>query len=191
MSRSTTTKGGASTNAQLAALAHWDRYIPTIGHTQPSVQVTAALAGLVYFSPILIKYPVTIDRLGIHWATPAAGNFYLALYDSTAEAPVNRLAVTGNTAAAGINRKQQVAIVPATLSLDPGLYFLANVHDAFNESFWSNIPVFTFMQPAGVTEGPSWYQENLGGYGIPAAVATPVQQYDHPILLWVRVSSVP
>lgn len=174
-----------------AALAHYERWIATIGGMRPGVATTSGSSLRVYYSPLIIKHPVTIDRLGINWGNPAANNFYLAIYDSALGAPVNRLGVTANTAAAGIDQKQQVALTVASLLVNPGLYFLANIHSDFAEAFRCNQTTFTIMNPAGVADGPSWYREDLVGYGIPPAVATPVQQYDHPVLLWVQVLSVP
>lgn len=167
---------------------HFERYIPPVGGLQTELAI-AGITGTVYYNPVIITEQMTIDRLGIVWGGVAAGNFYLAVYNAVAESPVNRLAVTVNTAVSGVNRRQQVAIAPATLQIDPGYYFFVNTHDNNTDTPYSNFGVFDILNPVGVADGPSWYEE-AGAYAAPPAIATPAQSA-RPYMIWARVLSIP
>jgi hypothetical protein len=146
----------------------------------------------IYYSPIEIPYTLTIDRLGLTHGGVAAGQFYMAIYDSLNEAPVNRIGVSASTVCAGINQKEQVPLTIGNLQLTPGCYFLAVESNNNTDTFLAyNADWWRF--PANVNHGPSWYQENLGGYIVPPAVAIPVfvDLYERMFIMWVRVASIP
>jgi len=63
--------------------AQWyDRYPMTVfGKSTGTGSVLGAI-GRVYYSPIIVKRTLTIDRLGAGMRAGGTGNFYLAIYDS-------------------------------------------------------------------------------------------------------------
>jgi hypothetical protein len=167
------------------------RYIESLWFT--TCEVTQTLdTNRIYYSPIEIPFTLTIDRLGCTHGGVAAGNFYLALYDSLNEAPVNRIGVSASTLSAGTQQKQQVPLTVGNLQLTPGLYFLALESDNNTDTFAAYCAEW-WRFPVNVNNGPSWYQQNLGGYVVPPAVATPVftTLYQKMFGLWVRVVSIP
>jgi hypothetical protein len=148
--------------------------------------------GLVYYVPIEIPKLLTIDGIIVQHVGVAAGNLYVAFYDSVSEAPVNRLAVSASTAVNGTIRKQRIPFT-ALLQIIRGYYFLAFEVDNALDTYYDGIGNVYLTRPAGVADGPSYYYQNLGSYGIPPAAATPVQSddADKVPLLTLRVSSIP
>jgi len=171
--------------------SHYERYIPTIGGFHELIYGGGVAVGRVFYSPIIIPEVMTIDRLGCSHGGVGAGNFYLAIFDSLNEAPVNRLGVTLATLAAGINQKQQVELTVASLQLNPGYYFGAIVMDNINDTYMANVDITEFGNPNNIANGPIWYQEDLGAFLAPPAVATPVFQTARSYCIWVRVLSIP
>jgi len=147
----------------------------------------AVTVGMIYYIPFQIIHPVTIDAVIVAHAA-AAGNMYVAIYDSDAAGlPRNRLAVSASIVAAGANSRQTVMLT-ATISLGVGLYFGAvEGSDA----------ALTIASQYGNTDqlagdGICHYSELLGAYAIPPAAATPVKNtLSSNKHLRLRVSSVP
>jgi hypothetical protein len=174
---------------EVVGKASYSRYIKTLWGQYNSFQTLPA--NLIQYSPIEIPYTLTIDRIGVVHGGTAGGNFYVAIYDSLNEAPVNRLAVSASTPCNAANTKQQVAIVPATLRLIPGLYYLALEADNAGDDYEAYSD--QYRRPADINNGPSWYEQNLGGYVVPPAIAIPafVSNYAKIFFQWVRVLGIP
>jgi len=173
--------------------AEWyRRYLDTIwGHGNEGN--TNLGADTIYYCPIEIPRTLTIDNIGVIHGSPAAGNFYVAIYDSVNEAPVNRLGVSASTPCAGAVQKELVALTVATLTLTPGYYFLALEADNATDQYHTINCDTVGRLPANVNNGPLWQKEVLGAYVIPPAVATPVAQdaYNRNFYMFIRVASIP
>lgn len=171
--------------------AHYARILWSEGDTDEGLTDAQAVT-LVCYAPIQIPYTVTLDALGLINLDVAAGSCYLALYSSAGEQPTQRLAVTALTAKSGTNRKQLIAI-PDT-SIAGGLYFVAYINNSALDRILRITNLAPMIQPANITNGLNWYEETLGAFGSPPAVATPIftingnwQACKH----FVRVKSVP
>lgn len=166
----------------VGAQAYYEYITTTFFHHQ---SFNTASANILYYSPLEIERTVTIDGIGITIGNPGAGNVYVAIYDA---GPLNRLAVSVSTALAGVNQKQIIAIVPATLQMVPGSYHVAFINDSV-DAFDTTRSVYG--SPAG-PPGPRWYLENLGGYMQPPAVAAPANPDIFRLFnMYVQVSSIP
>jgi len=174
--------------------AQWyQRYILNVFDTDAWHSVTPVATNRVHYTPIIIERTLSIDRIGLCYDNAAGTeHIYVAIYDSVAEAPVNRLGVSASTLLLSASQKQQVALVEGTIRLTPGYYFLAYNCDSMTPEFLC-LMMNNFRNPANINHGPSWYEENIGAYGIPPAVATPVftSTWDKIFVQWVRVASVP
>jgi len=168
---------------------HYQRYIEMclFGHDGEN----AVGIGTVYYSPVIITETVTVDAIGVFHGGNAADDIYVAIYDQTDELPVNRLGVSLSTAQTGTNRKQLVPLT-STLQLTPDLYYLAFVSES--GSAFSRIS-HVIAGPAAVTplvHGPLFYNEPLGAYGPPPAIATPTTcDIYHCFNMFARVVSTP
>ena len=169
----------------------YKRYIASIGGFQLDTSAAIALAGRIYYCLLEIPFKLTIDGIGCLHSGVAAGNLFLAIYDSVDEAPKNRLGVTVDTPASGINQKQLIALSGGNLQLNPGLYFLALHVDNNTDTYWSNVESWNIINPSNINHGPSLYNQDQT-YGAPPVTATPLQDgSERPYCLFVRVTSVP
>ncbi len=177
---------------EVVSAQFYRRYISTMWIHGGSPTTTLDGIGLVYYSPIVIERTVTVDRIGIVTGPGATGNFYLAIYDSVGELPVNRIGVTASTAHV-VNQKFQVPLTVATLRLTPGYYHLAVEADNITDQFTNQNLYPLGMYPPGVADGPWWLVEDLGVYLIPPVVATPVLPVlpQRGIFMWLRAVSFP
>jgi len=177
---------------EVVSAQEYRRYLFTVWERASSAHDDSVAVGIVHYSPLVVTTPYTVDRIGVCCGAGGTGNFYVAIYDSVGELPVNRLAVSASTAHV-VNQKIQVPLTVATLRLDPGYYFIAlemdNIVDAF---LYADLYPFNQFFP-GVDDGPNWYREDLGGYLIPPAVATPAVLIwpDRAFIMWLRVASLP
>lgn len=177
---------------EVAGAQEYERYINTMG-IPASAFVSLGTIGRVYYCPIIIKRTCTIDQFGRINGDPCAGNSYMGIYSSAAEAPANRLAISASTLSAGAGQKQQVALAAGTIRVTPGYYFIALEGDADTDQFGQINADEYGRVPANILNGPSWYYEDLGPYAAPPAVATPLfaTDYNKLFFMWVRVSSIP
>lgn len=178
------------TEASVAGRRRYARYLYphlfVVGGSQ------ALTANRLHYSPIDIPERMTVDGIIVLHDAVAAGNLYVALYDATDEAPVNRLAVSANTPVNGINRKQCV-LFTTSIQITRGYHFISMVPDDV-DSYYVGVPaIAAAYNPAGMDHGPLHYQEDLGAFIIPPVVATPVKVAHHnqTTAQILRVASVP
>jgi len=153
----------------------------------------AKTANRVHYTPVQVPHQLTADGIIVVHGAVAAGNLYVALYDSLNYAPNNRLAVSASVAASGTNRRQYVPFTIA-VQIAAGLYFTGLEPD---DSLDTYLDAFDGTSaealPAGINNGLNTYYEDLGGYLVPPLVATPIQTtlYTQTAGMFVRVSSIP
>jgi len=174
--------------------AQWyERYIPNVFETDGWITNGVVATNRVHYCPLIIERTLSIDRVGVAY-DGAAGteHVYVAIYDSVNEAPVNRLGVSASTLLLSASQKQQVPLTVGTLRLTPGYYFMAFNCDSVVPQFLQMV-LNNLRNPFNINHGPSWYEENIGAYGIPPAVATPAwtTTYNKIFVQWVRVASIP
>jgi hypothetical protein len=150
-------------------------------------------ANRVYYSPLQVAHQLTADGIIVIHGAVAAGNLYVALYDSLNYAPNNRLAVSASVVASGTNRRQLVPF-SAPVQIPAGLYFVALEANNATDTYLIACGDNSEINPAGILNGLNYYREQLGGYLAPPLVATPVQEtvtYAETVAMFLRVSSIP
>lgn len=145
----------------------------------------------VYYVPVKVPFPVTIDGMLFILGGTAGGNIYCAVYSDAALAPATRLVVSASTALAGTNRKQLVTL--ANTRLEQGIVWAAILKSVTADLLGSMYPLDgnSYWASAGGLK-IRFYMEAMGAYLSPPAVATPVEKtttdaMNHPYLA-LRVS---
>jgi hypothetical protein len=153
--------------------------------------VFANIANNVRYSPLELPHASTAYGIIVMHGAVAAGNLYVALYDSLNYAPNNRLAVSANTVASGTNRLQYVPFA-TPVSLAAGLYFTALIANPVADTYLENSDNDRMLAPANINNGLAWYVQNLGAYLIPPAVAVPVMAttVNQTVLMRLRVAAI-
>lgn len=138
---SDTTDAASGTNKKMTG-AELKKFIPFIdkitGSTQNRYfpqsdyhsQTTAALTiNVLRASPYPIRFPMTIDRLGVEVITGTTGNIRIGIYDSDANGmPANLVVDSGEITITA----PAVYIVTVSATLAPGLYWWAYNTDTGN-----------------------------------------------------------
>lgn len=104
-----------------------DRYLPQSDyHSQTTIALTINVLRAV---PYPIRFPITIDKLGIEVTSGTTGNIRIGIYNSDANGMPNSLIVdSGEIAISGTGAK----IVNVNVNLAPGLYWWAYNTDTAN-----------------------------------------------------------
>lgn len=174
--------------------AYYVRDLDSAVEQPDSTTFSARATGRVYYTPFQVRHVLTVDGIIVIHGGTAGGRLYVALYDvdpTVPPQPRNRLAVSADTAASGTNRRQYVAFT-APIQLQPGIYFGALEIDNNADTYMNVYPgVQAFID--GPINGLTFFIEDLGAYGIPPAVATPVviANTNHATRMRLRVSSIP
>jgi hypothetical protein len=146
----------------------------------------------VYYVPIRVPFPVTINGMLFLLGGTAGGNIYCAVYsDDGTLSPLTRLVVSASTALAGINQKQVVAL--ANTRLQQGIVWAAILKSVTADTIVGMYPLdaaSSWASAGGLMV--RFFMEAMGAYLSPPAVATPVektgaQAQNHPYLA-LRVS---
>lgn len=167
---------------------HFDRYIESPSPFGYIGQSAANAANNVFYMPMIVKQRCTVDGVIKYNSNPCSGKVYVALYETSGELPTNRLAISVQTAIAGVDQKQFIPFT-VTLTIDPGYYYIAIVDDSL-ENHGQCAAVNPFYLPGNVNNGPvCCYEANA----VPPAVATPSYSDQAARTMWglLRVSSVP
>lgn len=122
--------------------------------------VVAVIANWLWFAPLELPYDFTAYGITVENGDVAAGNRYIALYNSVAYAPNTRLAVSALTASAGVSRMQYIPFI-TPVALTAGLYFLALIVNNA-DTFVSNLHSLAFGRPLDINNGLPWYYQNTG-----------------------------
>ena len=180
MAKSTTARGGASTAALAGGVPHYERYKQSLFFGASALNTST---GGIYLCPLIVEHPITIDRI-VCGVENAVGDIRLGIYDSDGDAPDTEALLAESAAVLAVaNEKNELAIVPATLDLDPDTYWLvfAQSNDALNPAGLSGALAHVIH---GGTLFARGYLQAFGAFADPCPVTA---EADNIITMWVRV----
>lgn len=164
---------------------HHDHYARTLKPKFTQFGTTTTVQDVVKLCPLEIPFTVTIDRIGVIWDTPVAGNFRLAIYEDNGDTPAGgALSVeSASVAKAGINQAQELTVANTQLTL--GLYWLAYNSD---EAASVYIRVQPFEGLVGGTLITYQYALAYGAFTDPCPAVASIVSIP---FMYVRVASIP